>query len=125
MGIIPQEDNKLVVDPLVPKSWDHFAVEDLLYHGKDVSIVYDKTGDKYKVGKGLTVFVGGEKKAHRDDLGKLTVDVGPTQIENRRPRLENYAANPHARGYPRPYASFTDNFPGTGYQVGNSNGCHE
>src|SRR5437868_7814322 len=76
MGILPQEDSKLVIDPLVPKTWDYFVVEDVVYHGKDITIVYDKTGDKYKVGKGLTVFVGGQKKGHRDDLGKLTVDIG-------------------------------------------------
>ena len=117
IGILPQEDNKLVVDPLVPKSWDHFAVEDVLYHGKDISIIYDKTGDKYKVGKGLTVFVGGEKKGHRDDLGKLIVDVGNTVQDKKDPRLHNYAANAYRRGYPRPYASFTDNSPGTTYQA--------
>ena len=119
MGILPQEDNKLIIDPLVPKSWDYFAVENLLYHGKDVSIVFDKTGDKYKVGKGLTVFVAGVKKAHRDDLGSLTVDVGEVTPQDVKPRkrVENYAANPYRRGYPRPDASFTDNNPGTTYQA--------
>ena len=109
MGILPQKDNTLVVNPLIPKSWQYFVVEDVLYHGKNVSIIYDKTGNKYKMGKGLTVYVNGQKKANKPELGKLTLDVGEVVLDKvPAKRIENYAANPYKRGYPKPYASYTD-----------------
>ena len=119
IGILPQEDSTLVVDPLVPKSWDFFAVEDISYHGFNIAVIYDKSGNKYKVGKGLSVFVDGTLKAHRDDLGQLTVkDLSAKLTERPTKQIVNYAASPIAnRGFPRAYASFSDHNPGTPHQA--------
>ena len=119
IGILPQEDSTLVIDPLIPKTWEFFVVEDISYHGFNISIIYDKSGDKYKVGKGLSVFVDGILKAHRDDLGQLTVkDLSAKPLERRSKRLENYASNPIGnKGFPRAYASFSDYTSGTPNQA--------
>ena len=42
-----------------------------MYHGKNISVVYDKTGSHYRHGKGLILLVNGKKVAQRDTLGKL------------------------------------------------------
>ncbi|XP_054152490.1 beta-L-arabinobiosidase-like [Oppia nitens] len=117
LGILPQEDNTIIIDPLVPKSWSYFALENLLYHGKNISIVYDSTGNKYKVGKGMTVYVNGISVYHKEGLEKAVIDVGDYTHEPISSRMENYAVNINRNGYPRPYASFTDNSPGDTWQA--------
>ena len=65
------------------------------------------------------MFVDGTLKAHRDDLGQLTVkDLNIKLSERPSKQIVNYAANPIAnRGFPRAYASFSDHNPGTPHQA--------
>lgn len=39
VGLRPRADDTLEVNPQVPDSWDYFALEDVAYHGHNVSIV--------------------------------------------------------------------------------------
>ena len=41
------------------------------------SRLWDADGTRYNKGKGLSVFVNGEKKSSRDDLGRLTIQLPP------------------------------------------------
>ncbi|MFV0378154.1 MAG: MGH1-like glycoside hydrolase domain-containing protein [Mangrovibacterium sp.] len=73
VGLRPRADEVLEVNPLVPEAkWDWFCLDKVLYHGKLLTIVWDKTGEKYGRGKGLYVLVDGKELARRADLGKLT-----------------------------------------------------
>ena len=72
MGICPTEDG-LTVNPIVPDNWDYFCVEDVRWQGKDITVVYDKTGEKYGRGIGLSVFCDGALAAHSDTLARLTL----------------------------------------------------
>lgn len=72
-GLRPQADDSVVVNPLVPQGkWDYFCLDNILYHGQNLTIIYDKDGQRYHQGKGLMLFVDGKMVAKRDDLGKLT-----------------------------------------------------
>ena len=52
-------------NPLVPENtWDWFCLDNVLYHGKILTIIWDKTGEKFGRGKGLTVLADGKKIAH-------------------------------------------------------------
>jgi hypothetical protein len=44
----------------------------VLYHGKILTIVWDKTGTKYNLGKGLRVLVNGKVVASSEKLEKIT-----------------------------------------------------
>ena len=58
IGIRLQEENTLVVHPLLPDGkWDYFCLENVPYYGKNSTILYDKTGKNSQKGKGLIVFV--------------------------------------------------------------------
>ena len=71
-GLRPRMDNSIEVNPLLPEGkWDWFCLDNILYHGKILTIVWDKTGLKYKKGKGLMVFVNGKKVASAPVLQKL------------------------------------------------------
>jgi hypothetical protein len=74
MGLRPRADNKLEVNPLVPDgNWDYFCLDNVLYHGKMITMLYDKTGKKYGRGKGLQLFVDGRKVANSTSLQRLIV----------------------------------------------------
>ncbi len=73
VGLRPRADNTIEVNPLLPAGkWDWFCLDNILYHEKLVTIIWDKTGLKYKKGKGLSVWVNGKKVASAAKLTKLT-----------------------------------------------------
>ena len=72
-GLRPRPDQTIEVNPLVPEgSWDWFCLDGVPYHGKSVSIVGDRTGRKFRRGRGLSVFADGKEIARRDTLGRVT-----------------------------------------------------
>lgn len=74
VGLRPRADNILEVNPLLPDNkWDWFCLDNVLYHGKIITIIWDKTGTKYKKGKGLSVWVNGKKLKSVDGLTKIEV----------------------------------------------------
>jgi len=76
VGLRPQAGNKLQVCPLIPQGkWDWFCLDRVRYHGHDITILWDKDGSRYHVGKGFFIFVDGEKKAHREILNWLSCEL--------------------------------------------------
>lgn len=72
-GLQPQADNSITVNPLIPEGkWTYFCLDNVRYHGHDITILYDKDGQRYHQGKGLMVFVDGVKKASADGIRKIT-----------------------------------------------------
>ncbi|TQV93058.1 hypothetical protein V2A60_003630 [Cordyceps javanica] len=110
LGLRGQAGDTLVVRPLVPPSWAYFAVENVAYHGRSVTVLWDESGTRYGQGKGFSVFVDGALSAHRDTVEELTIRVTPAIP--RAPTLKvNIAANTQndAR-LSRAFASYTSGF---------------
>jgi hypothetical protein len=73
VGLRPGAGNIIEVNPLLPvNKWDWFCLDNILYHDKLVTIIWDKTGTKYKKGKGLSLWVNGKKLAGSASLKKIT-----------------------------------------------------
>ena len=69
----PRADDVVEVNPLVPDGrWDWFCLDKVSYHGRTLTFVWDKTGKKYGMGKGLRVFADGQEIAQSDTLGRVT-----------------------------------------------------
>ncbi len=69
VGLHPRPDDEIEVKPLVPQgTWDYFCLDRVPYHGREVTILYDKTGEKYQRGAGLRVFADGEEVDRRKGL---------------------------------------------------------
>jgi hypothetical protein len=69
---VPRADNIIEINPLIPEGkWDWFCLDNVLYRGKTLTIVYDKTGKKYKKGQGLMLFVNGKKVAQSNHIQKI------------------------------------------------------
>lgn len=76
IGLRPQEGNVLSINPLLPDGvWDYFCLDNVLYHGKRLTILYDKTGQKYNKGKGFILLVDGIKKASCSHLQKIDIQL--------------------------------------------------
>lgn len=105
-GIQTSETGTLVVDPLVPENWDYFALDRVAYHGHEISVIWDKTGERYQAGKGLQVLVNGKQAAASPGLGKLVVQLPAVKVipVDANPPM-NYAVNNDGDYYPRYQAS--------------------
>ncbi|WP_207655740.1 MGH1-like glycoside hydrolase domain-containing protein [Vallitalea okinawensis] len=72
VGLKPHHDNRIEVNPLVPEdTWDYFSLDNVLYHGRVITILYDKKGDHYKKGQGLQLYIDGELVAKSSELKRL------------------------------------------------------
>lgn len=72
VGIHPQENGRIVVRPLLPEhEWDYFCLENVSYQGSVIAVVYDRTGLKYGLGKGLMLYADGKKVASSPKLTTL------------------------------------------------------
>ncbi len=81
IGLRPQAGNDVVIHPLLPRGkWSYFALDGLPYHGRLLTILYDRTGERYHRGKGFQVLCDGRVIAHSGKLedlrGSLPVHPG-------------------------------------------------
>jgi len=62
IGLRPRPDDAIEVNPLLPEgTWDYFCLDRLPYHGRTLTILYDRTGQKYHRGAGLRIFLDREE----------------------------------------------------------------
>ena len=73
IGLRPRADDVVEVNPLVPAGrWDWFCLDNVFYHGRLLTILWDKTGRKYGKGNGLHVLADGREIARSDSLSRVT-----------------------------------------------------
>jgi len=73
VGLRPRADRVVEVNPLVPEgSWDSFCLDGVPYHGRQLTVLYDRDGRRYGRGAGLRVLVDGVEVAAAGRLGRLT-----------------------------------------------------
>ncbi len=76
VGLRPQTDNRITINPLVPaKEWDYFCLDNIRYKGHNLTIAWDRHGTRYRQGKGLHVWLDGKLIGHRPTLGPLSCDI--------------------------------------------------
>jgi hypothetical protein len=57
VGLKPREDNIVELYPLIPKDkWNWFCLDKVFYHGKMLTILWDKDGTRYNKGKGFRIY---------------------------------------------------------------------
>ncbi|MGD8237014.1 MAG: trehalase family glycosidase [Armatimonadota bacterium] len=73
VGLRPRADDTVEVNPLLPEgTWDYFCLDNVLYHGHTLTILWDRTGTRYGKGSGLRVLADGTEIARSDALGRVT-----------------------------------------------------
>lgn len=72
IGLQPRIDDIVQVDPLLPaETWAYFCLENVPYHGHQVTILYDRDGSRYQRGAGFHLYVDEQERAWRDTPGPL------------------------------------------------------
>jgi hypothetical protein len=72
VGLVPREDGRVEVDPLLPAdTWKWFCLDGVRYRGRDVTVIWDEDGSRYGKGVGLAVLADGERVAHAATLTKV------------------------------------------------------
>ena len=80
VGLRPRPDDIVEVNPLVPEErWDWFCLDNVLYHGRIITILWDKTGNKYNRGKGLRVFANGKEIVQSKTITRVTGKLPPVR----------------------------------------------
>ncbi len=71
-GLRPRADDVVEVNPLAPEDWDFFCLDNLPYHGRTLTILWDRTGARYGRGAGLRVLADGREIAQGATLARVT-----------------------------------------------------
>jgi len=72
IGLRPRPDRQIEVNPLLPEDkWDWFCLDRILYHGRNITICWDKYGTRYNRGKGLVILVDGKEVGRNDTLERI------------------------------------------------------
>ncbi|MGW4517438.1 MGH1-like glycoside hydrolase domain-containing protein [Streptomyces sp. NPDC004393] len=109
LGLRPQAGGNLRMQPLVPADWDHFAAENVPYHGHNITLLWDRDGTHYGQGPGMKIYIDGRLSRTSPTLRDMTTGIGQTLTKAPSP-LVNDAANPLRQGYPKPITSYTWRF---------------
>jgi hypothetical protein len=73
VGLKPRPDEVVEVEPLVPDgTWDWFCLDGVKYHGRTLTILWDKDGTRYGRGRGLRVLADGREIARSTKLERVT-----------------------------------------------------
>ena len=71
IGIKPNINNSLEINPLIPVDWDWFAIENIHYQGKEIDLIWDKTGGHYNAGDGFMIFVDQDLVLQKKEIQKI------------------------------------------------------
>ena len=111
VGLKPRDDDVIEVDPLAPDDWKYFALDDVVYHGHRLSIIWDQDGTRYQRGPGLQVLVDGKVVAAAEKLQRLTAKLPPSSgqaaSESNSTTPVNFAVNNDGTYFPQVTASHT------------------
>lgn len=109
IGIKGQDDDTVRIAPQVDESWDHFAAENVPYHGHNLTVLWDADGSHYGAGAGLSVFEDGELIHNQSEFGDVTVAVNPVDPgANALPVEVDDASNQYVTGFPKASASYSN-----------------
>ena len=75
-GIVPRADDLLEIDPLIPPdAWDWFCLDGVNYRGRNLTVLWDKSGKRYGRGKGLFIIVDGSEVERSTELKRTVVKM--------------------------------------------------
>jgi hypothetical protein len=116
-GLRPSASDTLMINPLIDNSIQYFCLDEVLYHGHKLTVVYDRDGTRYKMGKGLAALVDGKKTGLFKIGDKQAIIVGSPIITYSSQQPVDFALNISHKGYPAPFASINTNPDTSLYQA--------
>ncbi|GLV53205.1 hypothetical protein KDH_00600 [Dictyobacter sp. S3.2.2.5] len=81
VGLRARSDTVVEVNPLLPiGTWGYFCLDNVKYHHRMLTILYDHDGNHYRKGEGLRVFADGQLVGQRPDLGRLHITLSGSNL---------------------------------------------
>jgi predicted GH43/DUF377 family glycosyl hydrolase len=80
VGLRPRPDDVVEVNPLAPLAWDYFCLDQVHYHGRRLTILWDKTGQHYGKGEGLRLLADGREIGTAASLKRLRAALPPLHV---------------------------------------------
>ena len=72
-GLRPRADDSVEVDPMLPSgAWDWFCLDRIPYHGRSLTILWDRQGTRFGKGKGLRLFADAREIGYAPNLQRVT-----------------------------------------------------
>jgi len=76
VGLRPRADDLIEVNPLLPPdTWDWFCLDNVPYHNRILTIIWDKTGQKFGQGVGLIILADGKEIARSPNLSRVVASL--------------------------------------------------
>jgi len=73
VGLRPRADEVVEIFPLLPpETWSWFCLDGVKYHGRRLTVIWDKNGSRYGRGPGLRVLAEAKEIAHSEKLERIT-----------------------------------------------------
>jgi predicted GH43/DUF377 family glycosyl hydrolase len=92
IGLRPRADDLVEVNPLVPAGrWDYFCLDNVLYHGRILTILFDQSGRRYLRGPGLRILADGKEIAASEKLTRLTGTLPLAETKTAKPANDQTA----------------------------------
>lgn len=108
-GLRPAAGNIVVVNPLISTdSIQYFCLQNVQYHGHQLSIVYDKTGEKYHEGIGLSIYIDNKSIVRNVALKPTRVKIPNAISIQQRDTAINLAVHLGKNEFPKATASYND-----------------
>lgn len=73
IGVRPQTNGSIVINPLTPDSWDYFCLDGIPAHGRIMTVIFDRTGSRYGRGTGFRVYENDHEIAASDGVMRMTI----------------------------------------------------
>lgn len=83
VGLTPRNDAKIELQPAALQ-WDHFVLDRLRYHDKDLTIVWDQPGAQVQYRgypEGFSLYIDGQHAFTRDHLSHVIYDPSTATVE--------------------------------------------
>lgn len=107
VGLRPRADDIIEINPLAPDDWSFFILDDVRYHDRLVTIIWDVDGKRYNRGKGLSIIADDHVIANTPRLERLSAPLPPITIAKIADVRHNVAVNNRKLPYPHVTCSST------------------
>jgi hypothetical protein len=109
VGLRPRTDDVLDIQPLATEDWDYFALDEVWYRYRVISVFWDKSGKRYGQGKGLHIFADGSEIASASGLDRISAYLPRIpDSQERKVVAINWAVNNDNLPFPRATASYAN-----------------
>ncbi len=75
IGLKPSLENLIVIEPLIPETWDWFCLDKVRIHGDELGILWDRNGTHFQRGMGFRIYVNGKLRHKSSELKKVTIHL--------------------------------------------------